>query len=55
MKSGVRDIILIVLSIVLAMVIGPYIMILVSGVIRIVVIIALAYIFFIVLKQLTKG
>jgi len=54
MRSGVRDIILIVLSIVLAIVIGPYIIILAAGFIRIVVIIALAYILFIVFKQLTK-
>jgi len=54
MKSGVRDIIIIVLCIVLAIVIGPYIMKLIGGIIRIVVIIALAYILFIVLKQLTK-
>ncbi|NOR48754.1 MAG: hypothetical protein GQ533_12040 [Methanosarcinaceae archaeon] len=54
MKSGVREIILIVLSIVLAIIIGPYILKLAGVVIRIVVIIALAYILFIVLKQLTK-
>jgi|GEM_PF-2679008 len=54
MRSGVPEIILIVLSIVLAIVIGPYILKLAGELIRIVVIIALAYIFFIVLKQLTK-
>lgn len=54
MKSGVREIILIILSIVLAIIIEPFIMKLAGEVIRIIVIIALAYILFIVLKQLTK-
>lgn len=54
MKSGFREIILIVLSIVLAVIIEPYIMNMFGEVVRIVVIIALAYILFNFLKQLTK-
>ncbi|MCL7415973.1 MAG: hypothetical protein M8349_07965 [ANME-2 cluster archaeon] len=42
------------LSIVLAIIIKPFIMIFVEPVVEIVIIIALAYIFFIVLKQLIK-
>ncbi|MBW6519308.1 MAG: hypothetical protein K0A89_12525 [ANME-2 cluster archaeon] len=54
MKSGIRDIIFILLSIVLAIIIAPFIMKLASHVVEIVIIIALAYVFFIMLKQLIK-
>ncbi|MDF1531543.1 MAG: hypothetical protein P1P72_04385 [ANME-2 cluster archaeon] len=54
MKSRNRDILLALISIVLAFVIKPFIMILVEPVVKIVIILALAYIFYIVLKQLIK-
>jgi len=54
MKSGIPNIILIVVSIVLAIIIAPLILRIAWGVIGILYIIIIAYILFIVSKQLIK-
>ncbi|MBA1341646.1 MAG: hypothetical protein C5S40_05840 [ANME-2 cluster archaeon] len=54
MKSGILNIILIVVSILLALIIAPFLLRLAWGVIGILFIIIIAYILFIVSKQLIK-
>jgi len=54
MKSGIRDLLFLIVAIVLAVIIVPFILKLAFDIIRIVVIIAFAYVFFIILKQLLK-
>lgn len=54
MKAGERDIILIIASVVIAIIIAPSILGLAKEVINILLIIALAYIFFIILRGLIK-
>ena len=54
MKSNIRDILVLIVAIVLAIIIVPFIYGLIVEFIRIIVIIAFAYVFFIILKQLLK-